>query len=295
MIKLLFVLLIPSIVLSGEISLSFDDAPKSSTIFQSRVERSKRLVSELKKVGVRRVAFYVNTKNIKNTEGKNILKMYQENGHLIGNHTHSHLKLEGNKLNSFITEIETADKLLRHFGADRRYFRFPYLNRGETHKKNKGILDYLNNKKYIDAYVTVDNFDWYMDHLFRQRVRKDKKLNLKKYKNLYIKVLWDSIQFYDNLAKNVLNRSPKHVLLLHENDLSSLFIGDLVMFLKTKGWTIVSPENSYKDPISAIKPKTLRNNNGRIAAIASEKGYSNESTVSKFESRESLEKLFVDL
>ena len=48
MIKLLFVLLIPSIVLSGEISLSFDDAPKSSTIFQSRVERSKRLVSELK-------------------------------------------------------------------------------------------------------------------------------------------------------------------------------------------------------------------------------------------------------
>lgn len=284
--------ILPSFVFSGEISLSFDDAPKPSTIFQNRVKRAKRLVRELKKVGVNRVAFYVNTKNIKNNEGDSILKLYQENGHLIGNHTHSHPKLAENKLSTFITEIEKADKVLKSFKTDRKYFRFPYLNRGETFEKYNRISNYLRSNKYIDAYITVDNYDWYMDYLFRQKIKRDKKVSLKKYKDLYIKTIWNSIQFYDELAKKVLNRSPKHVLLLHENDLASLFIGDLVKFLKVNGWSIVSPEESYKDPISKIRPKTLRNNNGRVAAIASERGYSNEKTVSKFENKVVLEKLF---
>ncbi len=291
----LFVLLLPTIIFAGEISLSFDDAPKPSTVFQNRVERAEKLVTELKKAGVKRAAFYVNTKNIKDADGERILKMYQEHGHLIGNHTHSHPKLEESKLDSFFAEIETADKLLSDFVSNRKYFRFPYLNRGETYKKYNGISNYLKNNKYVDAYITVDNFDWHMDYLFRQKVKKNKNLSLTKYKELYIKTLWNSIQFYDDLAKKVLNRSPKHVLLLHENDLASLFVGDLVNFLKEKGWSIISPEESYTDPISKIRPKTLRNNNGRVAAIASEKGYSDKDTVSKFENREKLEELFTDL
>lgn len=49
-----------------------------------------------------------------------------------------------------------------------------------------------------------------------------------------IEVLWDAVKFYDKLAKEVLGRSSKHVLLLHENDLAALFVGDLAKFLQKK-------------------------------------------------------------
>ena len=70
------------------------------------------------------------------------------------------------------------------------------------------------------------------------------------------------------MAKEVLGRSPKHVLLLHENDLAALFIKDLIKHIRESGGKIISPAEAYKDPIADFIPNVLMNNQGRIAAIA---------------------------
>lgn len=84
--------------------------------------------------------------------------------------------------------------------------------------------------------------------------------------------LWETIEFYDGIAKKVLGRSPSHVLLLYENDMAALFVDDLVAHIRLKGWEIISPIEAYKDPISRMVPDVLFNNQGRIAAIAHSKG-----------------------
>lgn len=111
-------------------------------------------------------------------------------------------------------------------------------------------------------------------------------------KQVYVESLWSSIKFYDNIAQQVLGRSPKHILLLHENDLAALFIADLAEFIKAKGGKIISPQEAYTDPIADMVPDVLFNNQGRIAAIARSKGYAVRQLVHESEDVKFLDDLF---
>jgi hypothetical protein len=82
-------------------------------------------------------------------------------------------------------------------------------------------------------------------------IKSNTKINYNELKKFYLEHIWNSIQFYDNIGRQVLSRSPKHVLLLHENDLATLFLGDLIQFLKDKGWKIIP----RKKPIPTPSPK----------------------------------------
>jgi hypothetical protein len=145
---------------------------------------------------------------------------------------------------------------------------------------------------YINGYVTVDNYDYYLEFLYQQALKENKKINYHLLQELYIEHLWESIQFYQKIALKTLGRSPKHVLLLHENDLAALFLDDLISFLRGEGWLIISPEEAYKDPIAQHIPKVLMNGQGRVAAIAKENGMAGKDLVQKSEDEQYLKDYF---
>jgi peptidoglycan-N-acetylglucosamine deacetylase len=113
-------------------------------------------------------------------------------------------------------------------------------------------------------------------------------------KSTYIEHLWNSIQFYDNAAKQHLGRSPKHVLLLHENDLAAKFLGDLIKHLRSKGWNIISPAEAYEDPIANELPDVLFNGQGRVAAIARAKGIPAKELIQDSEDEEYLDRILIE-
>ena len=94
------------------------------------------------------------------------------------------------------------------------------------------------------------------------------------------------------MARRTLGRSPRHVLLLHENDLAALFIGDLVTELRARGWTIISATEAFADPIAELEPDTLFLGQGRIAALAHEAGMAPDSLVSPTEDEDYLARRF---
>jgi len=159
--------------------------------------------------------------------------------------------------------------------------------RSPKHDIRKALAD----KNYSNGYVTVDNYDWYLDHLFRTVVSEQKQIDFHKLRTIYIEHLWKSIQFYDNIALKTLGRSPRHVLLLHENDLAALFIDDLVKFIRKRGWRIISPVEAYQDAIAKTIPDVLLNNQGRVAAIAKASGYTSRLSMDS-ESTQFLDELF---
>ncbi len=61
--------------------------------------------------------------------------------------------------------------------------------------------------------------------------------------------------------------------MLHDIDTTALFIDDIVEHIREKGWDIITATEAYQDPISNYTSKTLLNNQGRIMAIAIDKGY----------------------
>jgi hypothetical protein len=131
----------------------------------------------------------------------------------------------------------------------------------------------LTSLDYTNGYVTVDTWDWYIDKKCRDAAKKGLEIDTIALGRIYVETLWEAVQFYDNMAKEILGYSPKHILLLHENDLAALFIDDLVNLLRKRGWEIISPMEAYNDPIADRVPDVLYNNQGRVAAIAVEQEY----------------------
>src|SRR5690606_8524944 len=110
----------------------------------------------------------------------------------------------------------------------------------------------------------------------------------------YVETLYQAIDFYDQLAVKAIGRSPKHILLLHENDAAALFIGDLVNFLRKNGWTIISPQEDYQNPIAAEFPAVHCQHQGRKAAIAHAKGFPEAELRQPSENTQYLDKPYED-
>ncbi|WP_223789542.1 polysaccharide deacetylase family protein [Marinicella meishanensis] len=275
-----------------QIAITFDDAPRPNSSLTSE-QRAKALLIALDASGVEQAMFFVTTKHL-NEQTKPILDLYQQDGHLIANHSNQHLWLHRTELDTYQQDVLTADQALRDYPHFKPYFRYPYLDEGRDKKVVKKMQKFLQKLGYQNGYVTVDNYDWYLEKLYQDAVKAGDKINLVQMKQLYIDVLWAAIEHSDRIAEQYLGRSPKHVLLLHDNDLAAYFIGDLVMHLKAQGWEIISPLEAYQDPIAQQVPKTLFTGQGRVAALARDAGASPQELVHVAEDEAELQRLFTE-
>ena len=130
----------------------------------------------------------------------------------------------------------------------------------------------LRERGLLNGYVTVDNFDWAIDDLARKAVEAGTEIDRAALGKLYVETIVQTADFNDRIARETLGRSPTHVLLLHETDLNALFIVDLVAGLRAAGWTIVTMDEAYRDPIARMEPDTLYLGGGRVAALANVAG-----------------------
>jgi len=273
-----------------QIAITFDDAPMPSSGLFSGEERTKKIIESLKESGVSDALFFITTKHItKASEGR--LKTYTDAGFHLANHSHDHISANKNDLTTFIKDFEQANKILKNKKNFLPFYRFPYLHHGNTAKKRDQIRAHLKASDYQQGYVTVDNYEWYLNSKLQQALREGKKVDYEALKQVYLTTLIDGIEFYDNIAIKTLERSPKHVLLLHENDISALFVGDLIANLQKKGWEIISPQKAYTDPIASELPDVLFNGQGRVAAIANAQGIAAKTMIGEWESTDKLDAL----
>lgn len=273
-----------------EIALTFDDAPTSDGPLYSGPERTTRILNHLRKHRIGQVAFFVITNNI-NAAGRERLLRYAADGHLLANHTHQHQSIESLGVKGYNKGIQKADSILKTFKGFTPWFRYPFLDEGKTKPVRDSIRAQLLTLGLTNGYVTVDNYDWYINGLLRKAINEKKSVNYERLRDLYVDHIWKSIHFYDSIGKQVLGRSPKHVLLLHENDLTATFLGDLIEYIRKQGWKIISPTEAYRDPIASQIPDVLFNGQGRIAAIAREQGVPARNLVQDSEDEAYLEEL----
>jgi peptidoglycan/xylan/chitin deacetylase (PgdA/CDA1 family) len=257
---------------SRAIALTFDDAPRLSTPVFDGATRTARLVAGLEAVGVTRAAFFANTIRL-GGDGQARLAQYAAAGHAIGNHTHSHLDVNRTDLDVYLADLRRADTALSSLNGFVRLFRFPFLREGPDATVRDCLRNELARLGYLNAYVTVNAYDWALDRLIEQAVRDGRPVDYAAIGRMYVDVILACAEFYDALAVSVLGRSPRHVLLLHENDINALFLPDLVTALRHEGWTVIAPEEAYADPIATLVTRNVFHRNpGRIGEIASDCG-----------------------
>ncbi|WP_227272639.1 polysaccharide deacetylase family protein [Roseobacter weihaiensis] len=276
------------------IAFSFDDAPRADGPLLSGTERAETLVSGMVRAGIDGAAFFVLTQSIdQQRDGAARLRAYVEAGHVLANHTHTHPWLRDTDPAAYLADIDRATEMLDGFDNVVPYFRYPYLDEGDTRDKRLAVVAGLEARGLQNAYVTVDTYDWYMQALVNEAVEAGHPLDMDRLRDTYVEVLVETVEFYDALAVETLGRHPDHVLLLHENDLAALFVENLARVLREDGWDIIPAAEAYTDAIAETRPDTQFNGQGRVAAIAHAGGASPRKLVSPWEDEANLMARFV--
>lgn len=275
-----------------KIALSFDDAPMPDSAILTGNERTEKIIAALKNNSVEDAIFYVKADSI-NASTTARLQQYTAAGFHLGNHSFSHQSADELSVNDFMADVYRAHLALKDFNNISPYFRPPYLHYGKDLAAVNLLQKYLAELGYQDGFVTVDHADWYINALLVKAAASGKSINYPKASELYVSVIWNAIQFFDDIAQKTIGRSPNHVLLLHENDTSALFLDSLIKHIKKKGGIIISPQEAYSDPIYKNFPQSAFQKQGRIGAIAAEKGMPKELLKNKEEKAEYLDALFL--
>ena len=183
----MFLLIVPHLSNAKEIALTFDDSPRHARGFFYGHERAKKLIESLKNSDVEQVAFFSVSKQI-DTEGRARLLTYADAGHIIANHTHSHPNINAIPVKEYIKDFKIADKVLKDYSNFKKWFRFPYLREGKTIESRDGMRAALKDLGYFNAYITINNYDWYIETMFQREVKRPG-FSLSKMKDFYVSVM----------------------------------------------------------------------------------------------------------
>lgn len=276
-----------------ELAITFDDAPTPDSALMSGNERTQKIIAALQKAKVPDALFFVQADRLNKTTQMR-LDQYAAAGFHIANHSYSHQSASALGKKNYIADAKSAHLLLKNQNNFLPFHRFPYLDCGKDKTSILAIRDSLSELGYKDGYITIANYDWHISNLLAKAAENKKNINYENAKKFYVDTLFSAIEFYDEVARKALGKSPKHVLLLHENDAAALFLGDLIAHLRSKGWKIISPQKAYEDPISRDLSNISYHHQNRVAAIARRSGIPEDKLYHVSENVDYLDKAFVE-
>ncbi|MGB3738573.1 MAG: polysaccharide deacetylase family protein [Pontixanthobacter sp.] len=264
MLRFLLALLVACILAGGaaaqerRVALTFDDVPREAGAFLDPGERTARLIAALKKAEVEQAAFFVAPGNLEKPDGADgeaHIDAYVAAGHVIANHSFSHSHLRTSTAEDYLANMDRAQTWLARRAGTRPWFRFPYLDAGARDKvKRDAVRAGLTARGLRNGYVTADGSDWHLEQLTLDAAATGKAMDMNVLRRLYVGSQMSGLEYHDELARLTLGRSPAHVLLLHETDLAALFLGDLVAEMRRRGWTIITADEAYEDPMNIAMP-----------------------------------------
>lgn len=198
---------------------------------------------------------------------------WSSEGHIIANHTHTHPYYGGNKPKAMMANVMKAEAVLQNIPNYRKWLRFPYLGEGKTAKGRDDMRTLLRRKGYRNAHVTIDTSDWYINNRLINCLSDNPKTDLKPYRNYYVNHLWKRAVFYQQLTIDVTGRTDlPHVILLHHNLTSALFLRDALSMFKQRGWALIDIEAAYQDSFYDQIPNSLPAGQSLIWALANQSG-----------------------
>lgn len=254
-----------------QVAITIDDFNVYDTPVLSGLKRNQAILDALRKRDLK-AAVFVAGKYVDDAERMPLLRLWNERGHMIANHTYSHWHYPNTEFTKYTEDILRNEALLQGFPRYRKFLRFPFLKEGKTVEQRDKMRAFLKERGYRNGHVTIDASDWYIDGRLRERLKVNPQANLKPYRDFYLDHLWERAAYYDELSRQVLGRSVKHTLLLHHNVLNGLFLGDVLEMFRQKGWKLIDAEEAFTDPVFSLQPKTAPAGESLIWALAKEAG-----------------------
>jgi peptidoglycan/xylan/chitin deacetylase (PgdA/CDA1 family) len=255
-----------------QVAITMDDFQPFGDSDAEKEMNSRAILAALRAHGNQakglKAAAFVSGGRVNNEVGKQILSAWNDEGHIIANHTYSHWYYPNRGVEEFGQDILRCETLLQSYPRFRKLFRFPFLKEGDTPERRDKLRAFLKERGYKNGHVTIDASDWYVDQRMRARLKENPKADLSPYRDFYLDHILERATYYDGLADRLIERKIRHTLLIHHNLLNRLFLGDLLALFERKGWKLIDAEDAFTDPIFASEPMILPAGESLVWALA---------------------------
>lgn len=239
------------------VAITIDDLPAASANSMTGAEIDEmtvKLLSTLREQKIPAVGFVNERKLYKDGEFDariKALSMWLDGGFELGNHTFSHLSLNNSTLQAWEEEVVRGETVTRYLQSQHhqkmRYFRHPYLDVGRDLQTRRSAEEFLAQRGYRIAPVTMDAWDWMFARVYEDaRKRADSALQ-QQIVSAYLSYTTAVFDYFEKFSKDLLGYEPKQILLLHGNWLEADHIGELVELLRKRGYQFVTLQDALGD------------------------------------------------
>jgi peptidoglycan/xylan/chitin deacetylase (PgdA/CDA1 family) len=186
-----------------------------------------------------------------------ILEAWRAAGNPVGNHTWSHPEFDKLTVAQYEANIVRNEPLLRKLApaSEWHWFRFPYLEEGNTVEKREQLRAWLAQRGYRIAEVSMDFQDYNWNDAYARCAAKHDDAAIQSLYDSYLGAADEAIQVYRGIAQKLYDRDVPYVLLLHVGAFDARMLPELIALFRERGFTFVTLQQALADPIYSFDPK----------------------------------------
>lgn len=240
-----------------QVAVTIDDLPVVTT--RQDIERHREITSKLlghlKRNKIPAIGFVNEGKLL--VDGKRnemriaLLQMWIDSGLELGNHTFSHRSLNETPLADFQKDVISGEEVTKGLLAAEnrrlRYFRHPFLHTGREIEKKHKFEEFLADRGYIIAPVTIDNSDWLFARAYDNATDRGDKAAVKQVADAYIPYMESVFDFYEKQSVGLFGREIRQILLIHANSLNADYLDKLAWMIRKRGYEFITLEQALTD------------------------------------------------
>ena len=229
------------------VALTFDDL--GSTVESSEPALSAKILQALAAEHAP-VAVFANCQHLR----RDTLQLWQQAGATFGNHTTTHLSLDGaGPDDAWWKDVQGCDAQLKDaLGGPVAFFRFPYLRYGKTAEFHAQAAQKLATLGYAIAHVTAATSEWLLANYYEQALKKQDAALVRDLAAAYIDHMLESLQAARELALEKTGKDVAQITLAHVNQLAADHLSDVLQRLSSHGWQFVTLREALADPVYAL-------------------------------------------
>ena len=245
-----------------QVAVTIDDLPSGMADRLPAADltaMTAKLLGTLRDQKVPVVGFVNERKIYKPGEVDERIKMLQtwlDDGFELGNHTFSHQSLNQIELKDWEDDVIQGESVLKILMTPRkmrlRYFRHPYLDVGRDLTTRRKAEEFLTQRGYRIAPITLDGWDWAFAGIYEDaKQRNDTALQQQIVKD-YLAYHDAVFAYAEQLSVKVAGYEPKQILLLHASNLEADHIGELLDLLRRRGYRFITLEDALGDSVYSL-------------------------------------------
>jgi len=243
-----------------QVAFTFDDLPAHGPLppGMARPAVVHSIIGTLKRENMPPIYGFVNGFRVAQYPYQiHILEAWRAAGNPVGNHTWSHPEFDKLTVAQYEANIVRNEPLLRKLApaSEWHWFRFPYLEEGNTVEKREELRAWLARHGYRIAEVSMDFQDYNWNDAYARCAAKQDDAAIQQLHDSYLAAADESIQVYRAIAHKLYNRDVPYVLLLHVGAFDARMLPELIGLFRERGFKFVTLQQAMADPIYSFDPK----------------------------------------